>query len=68
MVETEYKEDLDLMQCDCGRHALEDAIIIKPACHDEGVQVEYFDGLLTLRCFVCDRFVVQVAVAKKIRE
>ena len=64
-VETEYKEDLDLMRCDCGRNACEDAIILKPSCHDEGLQVDYFDGVLTLRCFICDGEVARVAVAKK---
>ena len=63
-METEYKEDLDLIRCDCGRHACEDAIILRPACHDGGLQVDYFNGVLTLRCFVCLREVAQVAVAK----
>jgi hypothetical protein len=37
-----------------------------PSCHiGAGVEVEYFDGKLTLRCNKCQKFVAEIAVASQ---
>jgi hypothetical protein len=61
-----FKEDLDQMQCECGRPGREDPLFIHSQCHIKWpTWLDYFDGILTLRCSKCNREILQITVAKR---
>ena len=61
-----YKEDLDQVQCSCGRIACEDPVFLHSGCHIKSpTWCSYFDGVLTVRCAECKKIVAEIAVAKK---
>jgi len=58
------KEDLDKLKCPCGKASCEDPVYLNAKCHMEGdLWARYFDGVLTLVCSVCERPIVEIAVA-----
>lgn len=61
-----YKEDLDLVRCECGRPGCEETMIIHGKCHfGEPTWCVYFDGELIVRCSVCAKEIVRIKVAKR---
>jgi len=61
-----YKEDLKDLKCPCGRPGCEDPLFIHSKCHLEAATwASYFDGVLTVRCSVCEEVIAEFAVASR---
>ena len=59
-----YKEDLDKMGCSTGHEA--DGIWIHSRCHPQFMPgARYRNGVIVFRCSVCDKPVIEIAVAQK---
>ena len=61
-----YKEDLDMMKCDCGMPACEGRVFFHSGCHlKEPTWCEYYDGVLKITCAVCGKEIISIAVAER---
>jgi hypothetical protein len=62
-----YKEDLDGMSCAQGHSSK--GLFLHSACHiGAPTWVRYEDGILTICCASCNKVIIAVAVASKIKE
>lgn len=64
MMRVIYREELDSRLCRCGNPACgSKAATFVPACHPRaGLEAQYADGALTLRCRKCKDFVAIIGV------
>lgn len=61
-----YKEDLKGLVCPCGVPGCESPMVIHSRCHpDRATWVSYYDGILTVKCSVCEQVLAEVFVASK---
>ena len=56
------RQELDPLRCQTPGCKCGGSLIMNPVCHDDGVDVRYAAGVLTVRCHVCEKEVAQVAV------
>ena len=68
---TLFKEDLDEVRCQspgCDHKDHDDGFFLHGRCHMEsGMEVQYMDGQLFVRCNTCKTQVAAVAVSSKIK-
>ena len=61
-----YKEELDKMECAAGHKAK--GFWLHSKCHITiPTWVRYEDGIISVRCSVCDKVVAEIAIASNIK-
>ena len=61
-----YKEDLDLLKCDCGVPACEEEVVLHSKCHtDKPTWAYYYNGNVRIVCSECDEEIITIPVASR---